>query len=307
MQDFRAFIPVLVVFAVLAWTAGCTDSLAPRESYGDPFAVYGLLTPDRDTQFVWVYPIEEFPTLGTPDALEDVTVTSTDLETGETRIWSDTVLVRENGQHEYLYRSPFRAAFNRRYRIDVLRRSDLESSWAEVRIPPPARVELIDANRDTVTLEILGEGIMALNSEIEYHVRTVNRPDTSYMRQYWGKEEKIPGGWRFKLRFNIDRFWVEAWYTADMKIRYGRCPFRASLFLGEMRLHAIVGDTAWAPPGPVFDPYILSQPGTMENVENGSGFIGGGYRIDALLNVPQDAVEDACFVYCRSPWNCERP
>ena len=305
--DLHFPIWLLSLCAIPVWTASCTESLTPREPYDDSYSIYGLLTPDRDTQFVWVYPIEEFPTLGTLDALRDVTVTSTDVETGETRVWEDTVLVRENGQHEYLYRSPFTAAFGRRYRIDVRNDADQESSWAEVRIPPPVSVKLVNASRDTVTLEIMGDGIEALNPEIEYHVRTVNTPDTSYRRQYWGTEERIPGGWRLKIRLNIDRFWVEAWYTSDMEIGYGWCPIRASLFLGEMRLHVLVGDTTWVPPGPAFDPYILSQPGVMDNVENGTGFVGGGYRIDKLLDVPKDAIEAACFLYCTSPWNCERP
>ena len=134
MPNFRRH-GLLLACAVFVWTSGCTESLAPREPYDDSYSIYGLLTPDRDTQFVWVYPIEEFPTLGTPDALERVTVTSTDLETGEFRTWTDTVLVRENGQHEYLYRSAFRAEFDRRYRVEI--RDDVsEMSWAEIRIPP---------------------------------------------------------------------------------------------------------------------------------------------------------------------------
>lgn len=310
-QVARHSVSAVLGLAALVWFAGCEESLAPREPFNEELSVYGLLTPDRDTQSVWVFPIEEFPTLGTPDAMNDVMVRSTDLETGEVIVWQDTVVQRANGQFEYLWQAPFRAEFDRRYRVEVQRAGDEAPAWSEVRIPPRVNVDIVHASRDTVAVEVIGDAFEFMRSEIEYHIlgRGRTKPDTSYFRQYWGREESIPGGIRLIIRFNIDRFWVEAWYAADFQTGgTGICPHFPAIFLGDLRLHGLIGDAAWAPPGPAFDPYTLSQPGTMQNVENGTGFIGGGYRIDADLDVPEDAVRAACFLYCRSPWfGCDVP
>lgn len=69
------------------------------------------------------------------------------------------------------------------------------------------------------------------------------------------------------------------------------------VFLKGLELHATVGDTAWNPAGGYFDPNILSQPGRLSNVENGFGFVGGGYSLNAPLNPSRESVESACFRY----------
>lgn len=94
--------------------------------------MYGVLTPDRDTQSVRIYLPEDFPTLGSPEPL-DVNVTSTDQQSGERRTWKDSVLVQPNGQYEHVFWSPFRAEFNREYRVEAVRRSDGATSFADRR------------------------------------------------------------------------------------------------------------------------------------------------------------------------------
>lgn len=300
-RNFVYILPIVLVVAM--WTPSCADSLAPREPYEHDLSVYGLLTPDRDTQSVWVFPIEEVPTLGTPDALEDVTVRSTDLGSGEVHIWQDTVVQRTNGQYEFLYRAPFRAAYDRSYRVEV-QRANAAPAWAEVRIPPPPAVRVISASRDVVTIEIIGD-VSVMKTEVEYYVRArEGKPDSSYMKPYWRVQERIPGGWRVNTRFYRDQYWISASYATDWYppvVFWSPC---RQLFLGEMRLHALVGDTAWVPPGRALDPYVLSQHGTVENVKNGTGFIGGGYRIAEVLDVPREAVEAACWKYCSFSWDC---
>jgi len=44
----------------------------------------------------------------------------------------------------------------------------------------------------------------------------------------------------------------------------------------------------WAPPGGVFDPEILVQPGVFSNVENGYGFIGSTGRFSAEWVFPEE-------------------
>lgn len=306
MSCVRLPLIFLITGAIVCHLSACIDTVAPREPYKSSHSLYGLITPDRDTQFVWVHPIEEIPTLGTKDALEGVTVTSLNLQTGKSRIWHDTVIVRDNGQHEFLYRAPFRAEYGHRYRLEVSK--DNERMWAEVQVPPEVDVRLVYASSESLGVEVVGGEFQLLDPKAEYLVRPRGfaPPSASYERNYWGKEKQIANGYKIKISFNFDRWWVDAWYAADYDVATAAyCPYRPSLLLGSLRLNAIVADVAWRPPGTAFDPYVLSGLGTMENVNGGTGFVGAGYRIHEKLDVPKEVVESACFFHCTSPWVCD--
>ena len=299
-QTHRTY--VLVVAASL-WMLGCVDTFAPREPYPYDFSLYGVLTPDRDTQSVWVFPIQEVPTLGSETELDHVTVTSTDLFTGAVQEWKHSAVLRENGQYEHLYEAAFRAAFDRTYRVEVRSNGLEKTAWADVRIPPMATARVVEAIGRTVTVDILSERANAMKIEVEYHVG-IKGESASYFRQYWGSEQATPSGHQFNIDLVNDRYWVEVWYYSDFP-GFGICP---QLRLNEIRVHALVGDTTWDPHLAVFDPYVLSTQGTMDNVTNGTGFVGGGYRIDLRLDVPREAIEHACFIYCELPFQgCELP
>ena len=96
-----------------------------------------------------------------------------------------------------------------------------------------------------------------------------------------------------------NRYRMQGWYSADTGSRLGAACH--VLALRELNLHVIVGDTAWSPPDGDFDFDILAQPGTLQNVQNGFGFIGGGYRVKQPLYPSRKAVEEACFFYDLDP------
>ena len=58
-----------------------------------------------------------------------------------------------------------------------------------------------------------------------------------------------------------------------------------SISLAGLGLRITLLDEAFVPPGGVFDPDVLSQPGTLSNVENGFGFVGsiGRFSVEWLL------------------------
>ena len=147
---------VIAAVSATAVLVGCSEELTPREHYEIPFSVYGVLSPQLDTQSVRVYAVEDFPTLASPEPL-DVVVASTDLMTGETLTWTQTVTQEPNGQYEYLFHAPFRAEHNHRYRLEVIRPADEAMSFAEVRIPPPVTVSLVD--RDDPNPQVRIEGV----------------------------------------------------------------------------------------------------------------------------------------------------
>ena len=295
----RGLVVVLLLLAS-AGLFGCEESLAPREHFEMPFTIYGVLSPDLDTQSVRLYVPEDFPTLGAPEPL-DVDVTSTDLHTGERWAWRDTVLVEPNGQHEYVFWSTFRAAFDRTYRVEVVRRSDGVTSHAEVRIPPPVTVRIDDQGDALLEVYIEGEDFRALKPEAVYGVDKGGGPSCPLVRfpiSYEERERRVEQGWLVTFNMVVDQDHILYRYNGVMydgvTFCAGRCP---SLNLRELELHVLVGDAVWDPPGGVFEAHILAQPQALDNVENGFGFIGGGYRIVEPLFPSREAVEDACFTY----------
>jgi len=294
----RGLVVVILLLLFATALAGCEENLAPRDPFEAPFSLYGVLSPDLAMQSIRVYPLEDFPTLGTPEPLH-AHVFSTDLETGERRTWQDTVLVEPNGQHEYLYWSAFRAAYGHRYRVEAVRRSDGAMSFAEVRVPDPVTVRIAD-DRDASAVQVLieGEGIRALKPEAEYILANL-APGCEVLRNrfsYAGRERRVEGGWRVDINMVADRFDILFNCGGITVFAHPFCP-PFFLLLRALDLHVLVGDVAWDPPGGLFDPDILSEHTTMTNVENGFGFIGAGYRIVAPLFPSEEALEYACFRY----------
>lgn len=295
----HASIALLLLAATLL--LGCEENLSPRDHFDRPFSVYGTLSPDLDTQSVRVYAIEDFPTLGVPSL--GVIVTSKDLATGETRTWTDSVVVDPNGQYEHIFWYPFTAEYGHTYHVEVTRPSDGATSFADVRVPELATVQVDDSRSPHILVMIKGEGIQVLKPEAVYAVRAFDingTNDTSavvlaYPFSYWGREKSVAGGWEIDIRMHFDRPWAQSWYNLDAGYLLGEhCKWLA---LVDFRLHVLVGDSVWNPHDNVFDPNVLSYPTTMSNVQNGFGFIGGGYRIDERLHISQGAIEKTCFAY----------
>lgn len=92
-------------------TMGCEEHLRSPDGIEIPFSLYGVITPDADTQSIRLYPLSSIPTRGSP-APPTVEVASIDVETRERLVWIDSVLVDPNGTYEYVYWAPFRAKFD---------------------------------------------------------------------------------------------------------------------------------------------------------------------------------------------------
>ena len=62
--------------------------------------------------------------------------------------------------------------------------------------------------------------------------------------------------------------------NVQWSIDRGQIPNADTYSLTAMGIQIRILDKNWDPPGGVFDPEILAQPGAMSNVENGYGFFG---------------------------------
>ncbi len=251
-----------------------------------PFSMFGILTPQADTQWVRVFPIEGRLEPAPPGAL-DARVTSFDLFISETRVWSDSLIQEEDGQYAHVYWSPFPTPYGRVYRLEV-ERSDGAASRATVAVPAEAILELPpQAVQAPSFFPVLVRGDVPNLNRIEvnyrFRFRTGVEIDTrEVLVSYDGKEERTEGGWLIQLTPRADLLQIQR----ILEERVDVDP-EVGLKLTRLTIRLIVASAEWDPPGGVFDADVLVQPGTLSNVENGFGFLGAGYRLSGTW-VPLD-------------------
>lgn len=280
--------------AALLLTA-CEENLTVPEELEMPFSMYGVISPDLDTQSVRIYPVEPRLTLGDPDIAGEIRVSSTNMATGETTVWEDSVGIEENGQHEYIYEAPFRAEHETSYQILAERISDGARSVATVRVPAPVTVRMASVRPQGIDVIIVGDSIRVLKPIVAYVVRLAEGefPVRRYEIPYQGEEERVPDGWRIEIKFARDARKVQGLYNAEEGALQGsNCGW---LDLREMNINILVGNAEWDPPDGAFSRDILVQPGVLHNVENGFGFIGAGFRAVERLRLPREVIEAVCF------------
>ncbi len=264
--------------------AGCEVGVVPVTGTDEPFSLYGSLTPQADTQWVRVFPIEDRLQRSTDEPI-DALLTSQVLEAGTEHAWTDSVSVDTGGLYSHLYWSAFTAEHGATYRV-VATRSDGARSMATVQVPSLARLVMpprAAAAPRVMRALVAGEVPRLIRIEVtyRYRYRTAFGVDVGYTTvSYENKERRVEGGWY------IDVMPSEDLREVQVQLQMGQNE-TVSLRLTQLVLRLIVANEEWSPPGGEFDPDILVQPGTLSNVENGFGFIGAGYRLSATW-VPFD-------------------
>ena len=115
---------LLAGLLIAAGTAGCSEDVNPVAGTDHVFSFYGVLTPQADTQWVRVFPVEmRLEPAHAPSI--DAVVTSTDQQTGARQTWRDTVLTVFDGGPDavngYFFWAPLTPGYGNAYRIDVER------------------------------------------------------------------------------------------------------------------------------------------------------------------------------------------
>src|SRR5690606_17457373 len=284
----------VVILAAAPILMGCDEGLGSREGADRPFTIYGVFTPDHDTQSVLVYPIEDFPSQGSPEPL-DANVYSINLSTGERTMWRDSVLAHTDSSFTHAYWAPFRADHGERYRL-VVERSDGAASSVEVQVPEPVSISLLDeSNAGRVRIGVEGADTRLLTPEIKYRVYKLERNRREYTISYAGSEVQEADGWHITINMVRDATQINFLYNGQEMTLGGICR-EDFVILESLRLRAIIGDPVWEPPDGILDPDLISNPVAMSNVENGYGFVGAGYRIDELLCPSEELVAGSCML-----------
>lgn len=295
MITYRPFFLLFLLSALLLPVIGCEEDVVAILGTDQSFSLYGVLTPEADTQWVRVYPIENRLEPIQPEPL-DVTFTSTDLMSGQTRVWRDSTIQEPSGQYAHVFWAPFQAAYGHTYQLEVTGTAD-EKSSVEVHVPDVAELVVQEPTttiraRQPVIVQGAVPGLIKI--EVIYEVKFTEGAPSETTRNisisYDGQQSQVENGWQIIVQLTrdyrtiVDRLSNSGLYSPSFGVR---------LHGITMRMVAVNED--WHPPGGVFDPEVLVQPGTMSNVQNGFGFVGAGYRLETTWRPEEEVLDEAGF------------
>lgn len=277
----RRFLPSLLLFIVLA---GCDDTLIdPFDNDERYFTVYGFLDLLETEHTLRVVPITRFAENIESDdegrGAIDAKVFTTDLFTGVRREWTHAYSQLEDGTFGHIFTARFLVSPNHTYRLEV-ERSDGKVTTAETTVPYFSETTLME------------KGPIIFEQDSTYIYQDVTVPEISspwdvtliYMWSAYPINRRmfIPygragsrgadGGWTLRINLSDDQVAVKE-HVRDSFDR-GIPPEATTYALTAMGVQYRVLDQNWDPPGGIFDPEILAQPGAMSNVQNGYGFFG---------------------------------
>ena len=294
--------PVTFAMMALLGLSACEEDVVAVVGTDLPYSMYGVLSPQLDSQWVRVFPVEERLAPATPEPL-DAQVVSVDRTTGEQYDWRDSVIVDFANQYAHVYYAPFQARFGHTYEISAVR-SDGEESTVEVTVPPEAEIILQEPviRFASVVQPVLVRGDVPglVQVEVNYAVayKATNEADiesNNIVIPYLLRHEKTDGGWIVPIDLRQDFLEITASIAQQVDVGID---LRVGVILLNVTLRLIAANEAWDPPGGIFDAEILVQPNVMHNVRNGFGFVGAGYRLYKQWLPPVEAIEEAGF---RSP------
>lgn len=282
----RPLLPVLMLLAMLA--SGCEEDVTAVLGTERPYTLYGVLTPQSDTQWVRVFPIETVLRPTDPVPL-DAEFRSNDLTDGSANVWRDSLIREANGQYAHVFWSRFQAPFGHRYRIEVTR-ADGAVTEVEATVPPFAEMILpprTESPPALFTVVVPPQIPNLIRIEITYTVRF--RADAEIRREkaffsYDGRQRRTTEGWLLQINVAQDSRIIRE----ELKRRFRLDP-DTPLKIASLEIRMIAANAAWNPPGGIFDPEVLVQPGVMSNVRNGFGFVGAGYRMEETW-IPLDTL-----------------
>lgn len=308
----RVVLSCATALSLLFVLAACEEDVTDGMATEHPYTLYGYLNPTADTQFVRVFAVE--PTLN-PKSGEaiDAVVSFQDLIGGGTVPARDSIVHFTNSGVGHVFWAVFRPNFGGRYRIDV-RRSDGPSSYASTPIPP-----LIDTtpgapytefrlqNERYVPLlpaDLAGSEMRVLRLTARYEVELLNVGREIIDIPYLTVAERTAFGWHVEVNLRED-FLTIFDALRNLRVQSGQDQIE---FIS-LDLIPEVANLEWEPPGGVFDPDLLVEPGVFDNVENGFGFFGSAYRHPRRIPVNTCLQYIAGFnmpsVVCSSEQRCE--
>ncbi len=285
MQKF-----VFLTLLVLTLTA-CDDSVSPIIESSRQYTLFGTLDMARDSQFVRVIPIRDnINEAG--DELE-VSVRSIELSTQETFVWKDSIHTFADGRVGHIFFAPFRIRPSLTYRIEVTPDDGEQVTSVETTVPdrPVAEIqEIAFAFTRTTQLSarqrILWHGLRSSPYEIEQWYRFLSLADYTF-KDYQLSYDPVNSA----LENEMDVWEMNKDLVQDRDTLSTQLDLKAIDLLAGVALRITLLDDNFVPPSGEFDREILSQPGTLSNVENGFGLLGAIGRFSVEWTIPDSIAQ----------------
>jgi hypothetical protein len=287
LAPIRIFSPAVMLGLVLAagmFASACDDTVDPFIEEERFFTIFGFLDTAADTQFVRVIPLRRRLVAEEADVL-DASVTTTALEDGTPVVWRDSLIHFDDGSFGHVFFAPLHVFPGWTYRFEV-RRSDGATAAAETTVPRAEHA-------------FVGEPVEGPANLIQT-VRWENVDAPPFRVEVWYRFADFPPSEPFRevvITYGEDRFGTlrEDGWAVDVQLRKDRADVARRIgeplvFLG-VGMRLTMTDERWRPPGGVFDPELLIQPGVFSNVENGFGFLGSVNQYTTEWTLPEPTIE----------------
>ncbi|WP_412070076.1 hypothetical protein [Rubrivirga sp. IMCC43871] len=261
----------LLAFALIALAAsGCEDDVDPTLGIDAPFSLYGYLDPTADRQAIRVAQITS--TIGDSADVFEATVVSTDLSTGATTAWRDSLVSYPSGVTGHVFVADYTPRPGTTHRIEATA-PDGASTTVDVDVPPIIQAEVGNQGSapGEITYPIRFEGApRVLNGQLRLTAVGFPGEDASVARRLTipldvVPVEVAPDVWEVTIPF----------LTATRRYLQDEGLLGQGIRLVVADYVGFVTGESWALPTTDVD--ALVEPGTFSNVEGGFGFVGGGY------------------------------
>lgn len=269
------FLMPLIAFGLLSLTS-CSDTfLDPFENDGRYYSLYGFIDASETVHHLRVIQVTRFAEeilADRPDTRNfDAQVTTTDLTSGETTRWTHQLRQLSDGSYGHIFTGRFLARQGRTYRLEILR-SDGKMTTAETTVP---RFPTTIPNPDRLFFPYEASPDSSFSARVI--LPDIASPwDMTLFYDLQGLNVEVPygrvgsrtadGGWAFDVDMQRDSPLMRSFLNLG--------PADPLPLLHAITLQIRALDSNWDPPGGVFDPEILAQPGVMSNVVDGYGFFG---------------------------------
>ena len=125
------FLRSILSLLFILTAVGCADSVDPTYDADKPYTLYGVLDPTASRQALRVVPFEPDLNPRDPGPL-GAEIASTDLQTGETVLWRDSLVTFGGDRFGYVYLADFRPVYRHTYRVEARRAEATGTSVEQV-------------------------------------------------------------------------------------------------------------------------------------------------------------------------------
>lgn len=278
-----------VVLGIMTFLfAACDDTVNPIVQSTQQATMWGTLDMNSDIQRLRVVPIRPVIDARLVKDVE-LDLRSVDLGTGETIIWSGSEVVFDDGSIGTVFEAELKIEPAHTYRFELRSPSFPLVTSAETTIPavPIATIleEEVTVSTGPTGAVIRGVQTVLWNQlsrephEIEQWYRFLEFTDVKFV------DFRLP----YDVPNSFDAAMNQLEMSLDLRRQHDTLDTRLSLnqlLLVGLGQTITLLDDDFVPPGGVFDPEVLAQPGTLSNVNNGFGFIGavGRFSIEWVIS-----------------------